>query len=148
MAEVTVEKLAEIVGAPVDRLLKQMGEAGLEQSGAADTVSDEEKQQLLAFLKRSHGESDGAPKKITLKRKVTTQLKTSSSQGRTGKTVNVEVRKKRTYVKRSAIDAKENAAKLEQEVQREAEEAARAAEEAVRKAEEEARKAEIGRAHV
>ena len=96
MAEVTVKKLAEIVGAPLDRLLKQMSEAGLAQSKATDTVSDEEKQMLLAFLKRSHGESDGAPKKITLKRKVTTQLRTSGSQGRTAKTVNVEVRKKRS----------------------------------------------------
>lgn len=141
MAEVTVAKLAEIVGAPVDRLLTQMKEAGLEHGAADDTVSDEEKQTLLAFLKRSHGESEATPKKITLKRKVTTQLKTSSSQGRNAKTVNVEVRKKRTYVKRSAIEAKQSAEKLEAEVIRREEEkrveeeqaAKAAAEEAVRK---------------
>ncbi|MEZ5525370.1 MAG: translation initiation factor IF-2 [Pseudomonadales bacterium] len=148
MAEVTVAKLAEIVGAPVDRLLKQMAEAGLKHSSADDAVSNEEKQVLLDFLKRSHGENDGAPKKITLNRKVTTQLKTGSSQGRGGKTVNVEVRKKRTYVKRSALEAGKNAERLEQEIERQklaaqqaAEEAARAAaEEARRQAEEEAEK--------
>lgn len=149
MAEVTVAKLAEIVGAPVDRLLKQMAEAGLTHSSADDVVSNDEKQTLLDFLKRSHGESDGAPKKITLNRKVTTQLKTGASQGRGGKTVNVEVRKKRTYVKRSALEAGKNAERLEQEIERQseadklaAEEAARiaAAEEARKKAEEEAEK--------
>ena len=103
MADVTVEKLAGIVGAPVDRLLKQMQEAGLKQTAPDDAVSDDEKQVLLAFLKRSHGESDAAPKKITLKRKVTTTLKAGGTAGR-GKTVNVEVRKKRTYVKRSEVE--------------------------------------------
>ncbi|MEH6358691.1 MAG: translation initiation factor IF-2 [Pseudomonadales bacterium] len=132
MSEVTVAKLAEIVGAPVDRLLKQMEEAGLKHSGADDAVSNEEKQTLLEFLKRSHGESDGAPKKITLNRKVTTQLKTGSSQGRGGKTVNVEVRKKRTYVKRSSLDAGKNAELLEQEIERTGEVEKQAAEETAR----------------
>ncbi|AJQ97276.1 translation initiation factor IF-2 [Gynuella sunshinyii] len=99
MAEVTVKELAENVGTPVDRLLGQMKEAGLPHSNETDSVSDEEKQALLAFLKKSHGESSGGPKKITLKRKVTTQIKSSSLGGR-AKTVNIEVRKKRTYVKK------------------------------------------------
>jgi len=132
MSEVTVAKLAAIVGAPVDRLLKQMEEAGLKHSGADDAVSNEEKQTLLEFLKRSHGESDGAPKKITLNRKVTTQLKAGSSQGRGGKTVNVEVRKKRTYVKRSSLEAGKNAELLEQEIERTGESEKQAAEEAAR----------------
>ncbi len=132
MSEVTVAKLAEIVGAPVDRLLKQMEEAGLKHSSADEAVSNEEKQTLLEFLKRSHGESDGAPKKITLNRKVTTQLKTGSSQGRGGKTVNVEVRKKRTYVKRSSLEAGKNAERLELEIERQSEAEKLAAEEAAR----------------
>lgn len=132
MAEVTVAKLAEIVGAPVDRLLKQMTEAGLKHSAADDVVSNDEKQTLLGFLKRSHGESDGAPKKITLNRKVSTQLKAGSSQGRGGKTVNVEVRKKRTYVKRSALEAGKNAERLEQDMERQSEADKLAAEEAAR----------------
>src|SRR5690606_8751097 len=102
MAEVTVSELAKSVGAPVERLLKQMQEAGLKQKAADAVVSDEEKQKLLDYLKTSHGESSGEPKKITLQRKTTTTLKTGS--GSTRKTVNVEVRKKRTYVKRDEAD--------------------------------------------
>ncbi|MGJ8686294.1 MAG: translation initiation factor IF-2 [Spongiibacteraceae bacterium] len=99
MAEVTVSQLAEVVGAPVDRLLRQMKEAGLSHGAADQPVSDEDKQTLLTFLKRSHGESAEAPRKITLKRKTLSTLKTGS--GASKKTVNIEVRKKRTYVKRS-----------------------------------------------
>lgn len=98
MAEVTVSELAKSVGAPVERILSQMQQAGLTHQSPDDVVSDEEKQKLLTFLKSSHGETTAAPKKITLKRKTTTTLKTGSGSGR--KTVNVEVRKKRTYVKR------------------------------------------------
>jgi translation initiation factor IF-2 len=103
MAEVTVSELAKSVGASEERLLKQMAEAGLNHKSADALVSDEEKQTLLAFLKTSHGESTEAPKKITLKRKTTTTLKTGSGSGR--KTVNVEVRKKRTYVKRDVEES-------------------------------------------
>lgn len=102
MAEVTVSELAKSVGAPVERLLKQMQEAGLKQKTADAVVSDEEKQKLLDFLKTSHGEASGEPKKITLQRKTTTTLKMGSGSAR--KTVNVEVRKKRTYVKREEVD--------------------------------------------
>src|SRR5690606_1236473 len=90
------------LGAPVERLLKQMQEAGLKHKTADAVVSDEEKQKLLDYLKTSHGEAGGEPKKITLQRKTTTTLKTGSGSAR--KTVNVEVRKKRTYVKRDEAD--------------------------------------------
>jgi translation initiation factor IF-2 len=98
MADVTVNDLATLVGTSVERLLGQMKDAGLSHSSAMDLVSDAEKKTLLASLKASHGEDDSAPKKITLKRKTTSTLKVGSGSGR--KTVNVEVRKKRTYVKR------------------------------------------------
>lgn len=98
MAQVTVQQLAETVGASVDRLLAQMKDAGLPHKGAEESVSDEDKQTLLTYLKRSHGEATAAPKRITLKRKTVSTLRTGGSQGK--KTVNVEVRKKRTYVKR------------------------------------------------
>lgn len=98
MAEVTVRELAKMVSAPEERLLKQMREAGLKHSSASDPVSDAEKQQLLAYLKTLHGAETAEPRKIVLKRKTTETLKTSGAGGR--KTVNVEVRKKRTYVKR------------------------------------------------
>ena len=99
MADVTVKELADVVGTSTERLLSQMKEAGLPQTAENDSVSDEQKQSLLVHLKKSHGEESAAPapKKITLKRKVTTTLKT----GQGGKkSVNIEVRKKRTYVKR------------------------------------------------
>jgi translation initiation factor IF-2 len=79
-----------------------MKEAGLSHSSASDSVSEADKQTLLTFLKKSHGESADAPKKITLKRKTLSTLKTGSGASR--KTVNVEVRKKRTYVKREIIE--------------------------------------------
>ncbi|WP_075187663.1 translation initiation factor IF-2 [Teredinibacter haidensis] len=115
MAEVTVSELAKSVGASVDRILTQMKQAGLIHQNSDDMVSDEEKQTLLAFLKSSHGESAAAPKKITLKRKTTTTLKTGSGSSR--KTVNVEVRKKRTYVKREAAEETEDSAVVDAPVE-------------------------------
>ena len=96
MAEVTVKQLAAAVGSPIERLLAQMKEAGLPHNSGDETVNDQQKQVLLTFLKKSHGESesDAAPKKITLKRKTTTTLNTGSGK----KAVNIEVRKKRTIV--------------------------------------------------
>lgn len=113
MSEVTVKQLAEDVGAPVDRLLRQIVEAGLQARSENDSVSSDEKQQLLAFLRKTHGESDAEPRKITLKRKTTTTLKTGGAAGR-AKTVNVEVRKRRTYVKRAEVQPDSEAAKPEE----------------------------------
>ena len=98
MSDVTVRQLAETVGAPVDRLLKQMADAGLPHTSDAEPVTEDQKQKLLAHLKQSHGSSLSAPKKITFKKKSVGTLKTG--QGRTGRNVSVEVRRKRTYVKR------------------------------------------------
>ena len=97
MADVTVKQLADTVGAPTDRLLRQMKEAGLPHAAESDVVTEEQKQTLLAYLKRSHGASEEAPRKVTLKRKSTGTLK--AGQGRGGRNVTVEVRRKRTYVK-------------------------------------------------
>ena len=119
MAEVTVAQLADVVGIPVETLLQQMKDAGLAHKDAAQAVSDNEKETLLAHLKRSHGAGDTGPRKITLKRKSVSTLKVSGSQGRS-KTVNVEVRKKRTYVKRADVEAAKAA---EEEAARQAEEA-------------------------
>ena len=104
MAQVTVEQLAETVGASVDRLLSQMKDAGLPHASADEAVSEEDKQTLLAHLKKSHGERVGAPKKITLKRKSVSTLRAGGAGKRT---VNVEVRKKRTYVKREDAEGTE-----------------------------------------
>ncbi len=96
MTQVTVKELAQVVDTPVERLLQQMREAGLSHSSADQVVTDNEKQALLAYLKGSHGEKVEEPRKITLQRKTTTTLRVAGS-----KTVSVEVRKKKTYVKRS-----------------------------------------------
>jgi translation initiation factor IF-2 len=136
MTQVTVKELAQVVDTPVERLLLQMREAGLPHTSAEQVVTDNEKQALLVHLKGSHGQKLEEPRKITLQRKTTTTLRVAGS-----KTISVEVRKKKTYVKRSPAEIE--AEKLrELEEQRAAEEAARlkAEEEAKRRAEEEARR--------
>ena len=99
MADVTVKQLAADIDAPVDRLLRQIVEAGLKARSETDSVTSDEKQQLLTYLRKNHGESEDEPKKITLKRKTTTTLKAGRA-----KTVNVEVRKRRTYMKRAETE--------------------------------------------
>lgn len=142
MAEVTVNQLAETVGTPVDKLLAQMKEAGLSHASGAEKVSDEDKQALLAFLQSSHGGEAEQPKKITLKRKTVSTLKVATGQGK--KTVSVEVRKKRTFVKRTEEELKEEAELLARQAAEE--EAARIAEEAVRLAAQEAEQQAIAEA--
>lgn len=130
MTQVTVKELAQTVNTPVERLLQQMREAGLTHSSAEQTVSDAEKQALLTHLKGTAQLDE--PSKITLQRKTQTTLKVAGS-----KTVSVEVRKKKTFVKRSPAEL-EAEQRREQEALRAAEEAAaqaRAAEEAQRAAE-------------
>ncbi|MFP4606005.1 MAG: translation initiation factor IF-2 [Thiohalospira sp.] len=116
MSEMTVKDFAQQVGVPVDQLLEQFEAAGIEARSAEDTVSEEDKGKLLAHLRSKRGgeESDGTPRKVTLKRKKTSELRQGGGKG-----VTVEVRKKRTYVKRSAIEE-------EEQQKREAEEAERA----------------------
>jgi len=105
MADVTISELAKVVGVDVEKLLSQVKDAGLPHTKADDTISNDDKNILLQSLRGSHGdaESSAAPRKITLKRKTLGTLKSASSGSR-GKTVNVEVRKKRTYVKRSEVE--------------------------------------------
>src|SRR6201997_4763932 len=106
MAEVTVSQFAEVLKVPVDRLLVQLDQAGIKVSGPDARISDDAKLELLTHLRRSHGsdaDGDGAPRKITLKRKTQSELKLASTQGR-ARTVNVEVRRSRTYVKRDVLE--------------------------------------------
>lgn len=144
MTQVTVKELAKVVDTPVERLLQQMREAGLPHTSADQAVTDSEKQALLAHLKSSHGEKLEEPRKITLQRKTTTTLRVAGS-----KTISVEVRKKKTYVKRSP-DEIEAERQRELEEQRVAEEAARlkVEEEARRRAEEDAKRQEAAAAAV
>ncbi|MEN8259044.1 MAG: translation initiation factor IF-2 [Pseudomonadota bacterium] len=106
MSEVTVKQLADVVGIPLERLLSQLEDAGLKVSGADDVLSDEKKTELLAHLRKRHGKEREAaasvPKKVTLKRRTFSELKLGRT-GQAAKAVSVEVRKRRTYVKRSEL---------------------------------------------
>ncbi|MCG9581561.1 translation initiation factor IF-2 [Vibrio tubiashii] len=148
MTQITVKALSEEIGTPVDRLVEQLADAGMKKA-SSDQVTDEEKQKLLTHLKKEHGDTSGdaEPTRLTLQRKTRSTLSVNAGGGKS-KDVQVEVRKKRTYVKRSIIedDAKreaEEAAKREAEelAKREAEEQAKreAAEKAKREAEEKAK---------
>jgi translation initiation factor IF-2 len=105
MADVTVSQFAQVLKVPVDRLIVQLDQAGIKVVGPDDRISDEAKLELLTHLRKSHGSDDqgGAPNKITLKRKTQSELKLASTQGR-ARTVNVEVRRSRTYVKRDVLE--------------------------------------------
>ena len=108
MADVTVAQFAEVLKVPVEKLLSQLDEAGIEVSSSEDTISDDAKLELLTYLRRSHGQADApagdaAPRRITLKRKSQSELRLSGAQGRS-RTVNVEVRRKRTYIKRDVLE--------------------------------------------
>ncbi len=127
MADVTIKEFAGVVGVEVSQLLVQLEQAGLPEKAEADTISDNEKTLLLSYLRKSHGriEETAEPAKITLRRKTVSELKIPTERNRarlrmgnkpsTVKTVSVEFRKKRTYIKRSIV--------VEEEEQRRREEA-------------------------
>jgi len=123
MSEVTVSQLASDVGIPVDRLLKQLGDAGVAKSSESDVITEQEKVVLLNHLRRSHGKDEKkGDKKVTLKRRSTTELKVGSggASGRAAtrgtKTVNVEVRRKRTIAKKDAAPKVDPSAKAQEEL--------------------------------
>ena len=148
MAGVTVEKLATVLGVSVEKLLEQLAEAGLKFSSAQQEVSNAEKVKLLEHLRSQHGKSKPdlkAPSQITLKRKTVSELTVPAGGAGRGKTVNVEVRQKKTYVKRSSVaeqasadPEREEAQRLlgESQLRRDAEDIARREAEARRQAEE------------
>jgi len=140
MSKITVKDLADTVKTPVEKLMEQLAAAGIKVKGPEDAISDEQKKTLLTYLQKSHGGSENTgPKKITLNRTQKSTLSVTSSEGKK-KSVQVAVKKKRTYVKRSSEEIAKLAA--EEEAQRKAEEEAKrkAEEEAKRKAEEEAKR--------
>ncbi|GHC33999.1 translation initiation factor IF-2 [Kushneria pakistanensis] len=99
MAETTVKEFAGKVGRDVSRLLEQMSEAGLPHKAENDAVSEEDKQKLLDYLTKSHGGAGarGNKNRITMTRKTRSKIRTGDGRN---KTIEVQVRKKRTYVKR------------------------------------------------
>ena len=132
MADVTVSQFAEVLKVPVEKLLVQLDQAGIKVQGPDDRISDEAKLELLSHLRRSHGQGSeevnqtAAPRKITLQRKQQSEIKLAGAAGR-ARTVNVEVRVKRTYIKRDVLEEQARAAAPEDDLKaREAEEAAQA----------------------
>ncbi len=103
MADVTVKQLAQVVGIPVERLLTQLQEAGLSITDEQQVVKEDQKRILLNHLSgASKREENASPGRITLRRKSVSQV-TLGHDVHSGKTVNIEVRKKRIYEKQSAI---------------------------------------------
>lgn len=107
MSQVTVSQLAEVLGVSVDKLIAQMSKANIDLKTGDAAVSNDDKKKLLAHLRSAHGKSESdatAPRKVTLKRKSVSELRIQGSGPRAStKTVNVEFRKSRTYVKRDAL---------------------------------------------
>jgi translation initiation factor IF-2 len=111
MSEVTVGSLAKVLGMPTEKLLEQLASAGMTFSGPDQVVSSTEKMKLLGFLRRTHGKDEkategDAPKQITLKRRTVEELTVSAGKAKT--TVSIEVRQKRTYVKRDQVEIPQN----------------------------------------
>jgi translation initiation factor IF-2 len=111
MALMTVSQFATELKMPAPALLEQLAKAGVSKQASNDTLSEQDKTRLLDYLRKAHGET--APKaKITLTRKQTSEIRASDSTGK-ARTIQVEVRKKRVFVKRDAAElAAEAAAEL------------------------------------
>ncbi|MDR6629034.1 translation initiation factor IF-2 [Acinetobacter lwoffii] len=97
MTDKSIKELALNVGRPVEKLLEQVREAGLPQRKADDIITTEQQDSLMSHVKKSQG-SESQAGQITLKRKTTSTAKVASTSGK-AKTINVEVRKKHTFVK-------------------------------------------------
>ncbi|SJL85321.1 translation initiation factor IF-2 [Vibrio palustris] len=141
MTQLTVKALSEEIGTPVDRLLEQLAEAGMPKS-SSDNVTDGEKQRLLSFLRKDPSDNVGTePTRLTLQRKKRSTLSVNAGGGKS-KDIQVEVRKKRTYVKRATVEDEEAKREAEEAAKREAEEQAKrdAEEAAQREAEEKAKR--------
>ena len=140
MSQITVKSFAEQIDVGVDKLIQQLADAGIDGKQSGDQLSDAEKVTLLSYLRGDKpGEETVKPtrNKITLKRKTASQLKQTSRTG-AARTIHVEVRKKRTFVKREVLAEKERQQReaLErEEAQKQAElDAAKAAEAAAAEA--------------
>ncbi|MGH8727280.1 MAG: translation initiation factor IF-2 [Burkholderiales bacterium] len=136
-----VAQFASQLGMPPTALLEQLHAAGVKKKLVEDALSEQDKSQLLDYLRRSHGAKEGR-KKITVTRRQTSEIKKADSTTGKSRTIQVEVRKRRTFVKRDApvaetkveLDASEIAAR-EEEARKHAELEARQAQDAQAKTE-------------
>jgi translation initiation factor IF-2 len=101
MAQLTVKQFASELKMPPEALLEQLKAAGVGARTDEEQLSEQDKAQLLDYLRRQHGGAD-AKKKITITRKQTTEIKQAGAAGK-ARTIQVEVRKKRTLIKREAM---------------------------------------------
>src|SRR5215210_7593905 len=99
MSSTTVAEFASELKKSTDTLLEQLRSAGVSKDAASDSLTDADKQKLLGYLQASHGTATPERKKITLTKKSTTEIKQADASGK-ARTIQVEVRKKRTFVKR------------------------------------------------
>lgn len=106
MSSTTVAEFATELKKSTDTLLEQLKAAGVNKSSASDALSEADKQRLLGHLQASHGTAASERKKITLTKKSTSEIKQADASGK-ARTIQVEVRKKRTFVRRD--DASEGA---------------------------------------
>ena len=102
MTEMTVAGFAQELKMPVELLIEQFNSAGVKKTSATDEVTEADKALLLASLQRAHGSADGAKKKISITKKQTSEIRQADATGKT-RTVQVEVKKKRTFVARDAL---------------------------------------------
>lgn len=136
MAVTTVAQLAAELNRPASTLLEQLQAAGVKKASAEDTLNESDKERLLDHLRTAHGTGGAERKKITLTRKSTSEIKQADASGK-ARTIQVEVRKKRVFVKREdGVDDAAAAAAEEAELKRREEEA-QAQAEALRQQEEE-----------
>jgi translation initiation factor IF-2 len=103
MAADNVEKFASELKVPVATLLEQLRAAGVEKSSASDSLTEADKEQLLNSLRKAHGATEAPRKKITITKRQTSEIKQADGSGKS-RTIQVEVRKKRVFVKRDAAD--------------------------------------------
>ena len=134
MSSTTVAEFANELKKSADVLLQQLSAAGVAKTSDSDALSDTDKQKLLSYLQTSHGTQAGDRKKITLVKKSTSEIKQADSTGK-ARTIQVEVRKKRTLIKRDDEVAAEPAVEAPQEPVIDHAELARREEEARRQAE-------------
>ena len=144
MAVTTVAQFAAELNRPATALLEQLHSAGVKKASTDDALTDGDKERLLDYLRTAHGTGSGERKKITLTKKSTTEIKQADASGK-ARTIQVEVRKKRTFVKRDEVPAAEEAAPPaplvdEAELQKREEEASRQAEQLRRQEEDIAEK--------
>ena len=117
MTSTTVAELASELNKPTEALLEQLASAGVKKGKPTDILSDADKQTLLTYLQTAHGTATTARKKITLVKKSTSEIKQADARGG-ARTIQVEVRKKRTFVRRDdeTVTAKSSELELERRV--------------------------------